>query len=296
MTSLREFKAAARAAVLSLPPAPEGFGFDDLAGRLGEPHRDQTRLRRFIQNRIADGALLRLGRGRYAAGKRLAEENALGVGVELVSDIHAAFFDHGGVISMAALLKELGRTGAYDATHVRTVLQASPLYRSGLPFAGHRRDWFMIDSERLKVPVPGRLLGLEVQMVAGGRDPAEFPHRLRHRRGLVGAALAEARGVNGHDADTVTAIPAVANALELALQGSDIPHRVGGSSAPLSAWWAQRNEDAGRARALAEAWALLETEGAHHLIATTVRFWSAVGEALGFSAPHLSRGCVARLR
>lgn len=296
MRDLREFKAAARAAILSLPPAPDGFSFDDLAGRIGEPHRNQTRLRRFIQNRIADGVLLRLGRGRYAAGERLAVENALGVGVQLVSDIQAAFFDHGGVISMAVLLKELGRTGAYDATHVRTVLQASPLYRSGLPFAGHRRDWFMIDSERLNVPVPGRLLGLEVQMVAGGRSPADFPHRLRRRRALVSAALAEAREVNGLDADAVTAIPAVANALEWALQGAEIPYRVAGRSASLAAWWAQRKEGAGRARALAEAWALLESESAPHLIASTVRFWSAVGEALGFSAPHLSRGCVARLR
>lgn len=296
MRDLREFKAAARAAILSLPPAPDGFSFDDLAGRIGEACRDPARLRRFIHNRIADGALVRLRRGRYAAGERLAEDNALGVGVQLVPDIHAAFFAHGGVISLATLLKELGRTGAYDATHVRTVLEASPLYRSGLPFAGHRRHWYMVDSERLKVPLPGRLLGLEVQMVTGGRNPEEFPRRLRRRRAQVRAALAEAREVSGFDAETLAATPAVANALEWALQASDIPYRTGGSSVPLAAWWAQRKQDAGRAEALAEAWGLLETEGAPHLIASTVRFWSAVGEALGVSAPHLSRGCVARLR
>lgn len=294
MTPAREFKAAVRAAVLALPGAPEGFGFDDLAGRLGDAYkhdgRERTRLWRWVTNHKG-GDLLSLARGRYAAGPDLKADEALGVGVQLVDDIRQAFDDAGGVLSFHDLLVEVGREG--DGTLVRRILTESSLYESGSPFAGYRQAWFLIDGERLKLPVPGRLLAFDLQTAAGG-PRLDLPRLLRRRREQVAAGLAEAREFAAMSAVEIVAVPAVANALDAALRTCGaIRYREDGEPETCAEWWASARA-AGRPAALADAWASMEQADPVLLGATTVRFWRAAGKALGFDPPLLSRGSVAR--
>ncbi|MGH6780695.1 MAG: hypothetical protein ACREB5_01125, partial [Sphingomonadaceae bacterium] len=288
----REFKAAVQEAVLALPPAPVGFSFAAVATRTGLAKADETRLRRWLTNAEKRGLLVRIGRGLYAASDRFSVEGAVGVGAQLSVDIKQAFEQAGGVLSLPQLLAEVGRE---DTTLVRRVLTESPLYEAGAPISGFRRTWRLIDAERLKLPVPGRLLVFDVQMAAGG-PRTDLPHLLDYRRRQIAAGLLEARQLSRSTVADIVTPPSIANRLDAALNlGEAHFYTEAGNRLAVREWWRKAKQERGRVAALEEAWSRLEDADAAFMNALDVAFWTALGRSLSFDPALLSRGAVARL-
>jgi hypothetical protein len=288
VTPPREFAASIRRAILTLP---EVFTTADLAAAMGTDGENLRRLRAWRDRALESGALIRVSRGRYSAGPALVEDGGLGVGVQLIEDIRAAFDQAGGVLTFRDLLVELGRE---EGRFVRRLLDDSSLYTSGSPLPRYRTCWRLIDSERLTLPVPGNLLAFDLQMTAGGRLP-DLPKALDRRRALIGEAVEQARLWRGLTVEEAVAVPAVANALDAALRATDVVRREGGESEPLAGWWEHLCESEGRGAALAHVLSLIEAGDQFALLALTCRFWNALGKALAVSPAFLSRGCVAGL-
>lgn len=293
MSDLRTFKVAFRASVLALRSQPCGFTRADLADHLGQPYDSaphRARLDQYVERSARNGILRRVSRGRFAVGERFAEADALGVGVRLEADVRDAFIQNGGVLSMQALLGELGLS---DSTYPRRILKASSDYTGGIPFAGFKTAWKLVDCQRVNVPLPGNLLAFEISTLTGGDRQRETPRLLQERRRLIGSAVTQARCFAHLEITDIVGRTTVAASLEDAMRKCEATVHIDESRpVAVQAWWDETRATLSRRASLAAAWAKFEA-GDPLLVATTVRFWQAVGAALKVSPSHLSRGCLA---
>jgi hypothetical protein len=308
---VREFKGVVGQVARSLAKShPDGFGYTDIAQRLGRdfgvPGPSERRLRRSLAGLCAAGVLARKGRGCFIAGPQMGGDDAIGMATQIAQQLQEAFANAGGIMPISEVLSELGRQDDAKARLVRKVLSQSPLYFSGLPLDGCRTHWLLIDSERKKVPLPGRWLMLDLQLTLARMGNAKASWQwgleggLAALRARIGRGLKDARELMGLRPDDMVGDPATAAALEWCLQNAqDVSGPVddfgGGARASVAQWWQQGVQLHGRVQALSEAWQLLESDLWQeqclvHVL--DVRFWRAVGKLTGLDPAILSRGAL----
>jgi hypothetical protein len=283
-------------AVRGLVGSPDGFSKADLKKALSAACAiSDDQLQEWLEKRTEEGLLARLRRGRYAATAALFEDEAVSVSADLERKILAAMADAGGVMSRSELLAAIDRDGDDQDKLVWSILEGSPLYRSDLPIPGHCCDWRLTDPERLKLPIPGRKLDIDLKIAAGGRERVDHPARARRRRELIAEHLADARKLAKLSVVTVISTPEIAHEIERDFALSAYPYILDGERQTLGDWFNSEVEAFGLEHALVSAWTALEAGERAALYATSARFWRAVGARFRVCPAYLSRGTVARL-
>ena len=305
-----EFKALTLERVKTLLESkPEGFRFPELAAIMGPLYQRGAPLARRLQtclDGMCKGDVLKRSGGWYVTGSNLYLDGALGVRTGLVSELHRVFYKSGGIMRMSEILFELDREDDFEARLVRKVLVESPLYFTGLPFDGYRTVWLVVESERVKVPLPGRWLLLDLQMTVA---QMETPRRssswgleasLAAYKARISRCLRDTRELLSMSELEVVAGSGIGDALEWCLaNANDTYMRTSPEQASEQVrvvdWWDSLLEAVGRPDALAYAWALIESDdsSAHNLLhALNVGFWETVGATTNVDAAWLSRGAL----
>ena len=299
--SLAEFKSTALAAltdVISARPS-QGFSFLDLAAVLGPdflPGGSRERnLRSWIAGQIKTGLIMKVERGGFIAPGLVEDRNQKNV--DLIASVHSAAFQLGAIFKFGEMLEEVSVEYPGCERVLAQVLSASPRYQHGINIKGWQSHWWARDSYRNAIPVPGRLLLIDLQLTASGvknSGPIEWGMvpLLHTRQARIGLGLKEARMMMRADFE-LTSVATVAAALEDAILSSVTVIHSRGETRQLSKWWRQEVERLGRPEAILHAWAQLEdaTElGRAMMSISTVRFWGAVAKATGLDAASLSRG------
>jgi hypothetical protein len=308
----RDFKAEVlRCARALLGAAPEGFVHDDVAAVLGADFANggasERRLRQCLTAMCAADVLHRVGWGKFAQGPAFDVDQPLGAGVALAEELHQAFISAGGIMTMPEILAEVAREDDGRARLVRRTLKETPRYRTGVPLQGFKRHWLLIESERVKMPLPGRWLLRDLQLTVARLGKGHVPWDwgleadLMSYREAIALGLRRARELLDEQPEGILADPAIANALDWCLDyaasagGGGTGAAAVGYGMALADWWPATRDSLGLVDALAYAWTLLEisdVSGPCVLDALDVRFWVAVGKRTNLDPAMLSRGAV----